>query len=189
MYKCTYKLTNPRLYDESTEVCEGGGVWISLLLLLLLLLVLLLWLLILYPSDPPLVSTENRWCWWLLTVWWVSIEWSWFIWFCIWWWRGWWWWGFVGWWWWGMWCGWWWGWCWWWCRFDGWWCPFAKEFPMVRVVLVPTPIPPAAANEEGNDCNGRGRMWAGEREQSVGYSVTETLIYQKRCLMLLLDDH
>ena len=51
---------------------------------------------------------------------------------------------------------------------------------MVRVVLVPTPIPPAAANEEGNDCNGRGRMWAGEREQSVGYSVTETLIYQKR---------
>ena len=60
---------------------------------------------------------------------------------------------------------------------------------MVRVVLVPTPIPPAAANEEGNDCNGRGRMWAGEREQSVGYSVTETLIYQKRCLMLLLDEH
>ena len=26
MYKYNYKLTNPRLYDESTEVCEGGGV-------------------------------------------------------------------------------------------------------------------------------------------------------------------
>ena len=26
MYEYNYKLTNPRLYDESTEVCEGGGV-------------------------------------------------------------------------------------------------------------------------------------------------------------------
>ena len=41
---------------------------------------------------------------------------------------------------------------------------------------MPTPIPPAADNEDGGIvCNGRGRMWAGERLQSVGYSVNTTL--------------
>ena len=39
---------------------------------------------------------------------------------------------------------------------------------------MPTPIPPAAVNEDGIVCNGRGRMWAGERAQSVGYSVTKS---------------
>ena len=41
---------------------------------------------------------------------------------------------------------------------------------------MPTPIPPAAVNDDGDIvCNGRGRMWAGERVQSVGYSVNTTL--------------
>ena len=39
------------------------------------------------------------------------------------------------------------------------------------MVFVPTPIPPAAVNGDGIVCSGRGRMWAGEREQSDGYSV------------------
>ena len=42
---------------------------------------------------------------------------------------------------------------------------------------MPTPIPPAAANEDGIVCNGRGRMWAGERAQSVGYSVAKVVVY------------
>ena len=46
---------------------------------------------------------------------------------------------------------------------------------------MPTPIPPAAVNEDGIVCNGRGRMWAGERAQSVGYSVT------KSCLLYTSD--
>ena len=41
---------------------------------------------------------------------------------------------------------------------------------------MPTPIPPTAVNEDGIVCIGRGRMWAGERAQSVGYSVTKSYI-------------
>ena len=43
------------------------------------------------------------------------------------------------------------------------------------MVFVPTPIPPAAVNGDGIVCSGRGRMWAGEREQSDGYSVNVNL--------------
>ena len=46
-------------------------------------------------------------------------------------------------------------------------------------MFVPTPIPPAAVNEDGIVCIGRGRMWAGGRAQSVEYSVTEGVIYKK----------
>ena len=59
---------------------------------------------------------------------------------------------------------------------------------MVRVVLVPTPIPPAAANEEGIVCNGSGRRWAGERAESVGYRMTDGATSSRRTLNVMRSD-
>ena len=113
----------------------------------------------------PLFSAEKRW-WWL--IWCCELRWcSWLRWFWMGWWIEWGWWWFVGWCW-EWWLGWWLGFgC---CKWEGW-CPFAKVVPRFRLVFVPTPIPPAAVNVDGIVCNGRGRMWAGDRVQSVGYSV------------------
>ena len=52
-----------------------------------------------------------------------------------------------------------------------------RGVPKFKFVLVPAPIPPAAVNEDGIVCNGSGRMWAGERAESVGYRVTDSAKY------------